>query len=84
MHAQKLSFPIIAGMIRTVLIPDSKSISIEIPEDFVGRRVEVIVSAMDQVVEQNLADNPITHYASTATLAKDWLNPLEDEAWQDL
>ncbi len=25
-----------------------------------------------------------THLASQATLAKDWLNPEEDEAWQHL
>ncbi len=25
-----------------------------------------------------------THFASQATLAKDWLNPEEDEAWQHL
>ena len=71
-------------MVRTVLIPDSKSISIQIPEDFVGRQVEVIAFTIDHPVKENSNDKPITHHASTEALAKDWLNPIEDEAWQDL
>ena len=30
------------------------------------------------------ADPILTHFASEKTLAKDWLSPQEDEAWQDL
>ncbi len=29
-------------------------------------------------------DNIETYFASENTLAKDWLNPIEDDAWQDL
>jgi hypothetical protein len=29
-------------------------------------------------------DNVATHFASEKVLAKDWLSPLEDEAWKDL
>lgn len=71
-------------MVRTVLIPDSKNISIQVPENFVGKQVEVIAFTIDSPIEQNLYDKPVTHYASVEALAKDWSNPVEDEAWQDL
>lgn len=29
-------------------------------------------------------DVVLTHFASEAVLAKDWLSPEEDEAWKDL
>ncbi len=29
-------------------------------------------------------DVTLTHFASEKVLAKDWLSPEEDEAWQDL
>lgn len=33
----------------------------------------------------SMAEEPtMTHFASEKTLAKDWLSPEEDEAWQDL
>ena len=35
-------------------------------------------------VQKSDADLPLTHFASEKTLAKDWLDPKEDEAWQDL
>jgi hypothetical protein len=31
-----------------------------------------------------IADKPFTHFASEKVLAKDWLTPEEDLAWQDL
>ena len=35
--------------------------------------------------EPSLTSNVIeTHWASEYVLAKDWLNPKEDEAWKDL
>ena len=30
------------------------------------------------------ADEALTHFASEAVLAKDWLTETEDEAWQNL
>jgi hypothetical protein len=36
--------------------------------------------------EQTICEPEIidTHFASEQTLAKDWINPIEDKAWKDL
>jgi hypothetical protein len=58
---------------------------------------ELILAQLDTVPEDHLdellqfiaflkfrKEKTETHLASQATLAKDWLNPEEDEAWQHL
>ncbi len=58
---------------------------------------ELILAQLDAVPEDDLdellqfiaflkfrKEQTETHLASQATLAKDWLNPEEDEAWQHL
>ncbi len=58
---------------------------------------ELILAQLDTVPEDDLdellqfiaflkfrKEQTETHLASQATLAKDWLNPEEDEAWQHL
>jgi hypothetical protein len=58
---------------------------------------ERIIAQLDAVPEDDLdellqfiaflkfrKEQTETHLASQATLAKDWLNPEEDEAWQHL
>ncbi len=69
-------------MIRTVVKPENRTIFITLPENFIGKQVEVIAFAIEEATE--IADQTITHFASEATLAKDWLTPEEDLAWQDL
>ena len=72
-------------MIRTIVKADTQNISIKLPGNFVGKQVEVIAFTVDEVDEtKEIVDRPLTHFASEKVLAKDWLTPEEDLAWQDL
>ena len=69
-------------MIRTVLTPDKGKISIDVPSNFIGKKVEVIAFTIEEAIQDT--DIPITHFASEKILAKDWLTTEEDNAWRDL
>ncbi len=72
-------------MVRIVLTPEEQNISIKLPENFIGREVEVIAFTIDDTLDMaRETDKTLTHYASEITLAKDWLNAAEDSAWQNL
>lgn len=69
-------------MIRTIVIPENQDISIHLPQQFVGKKVEVIAFPIDEENESD-ADKALTHFASEKMLAKDWLSAEEDKAWQN-
>lgn len=72
-------------MIRTVVKPDNQKITIEVPENFIGKNVEVIAFAIEEINQiSDLTDRPLTHFVTEKTLSKDWQTPEEDLAWQDL
>ncbi len=72
-------------MIRTVVKANNQKISIKVPKDYVGKQVEIIAFAVEEAASvPSLADKTLTHFASESVLAKDWLTPEEDAAWQDL
>jgi len=72
-------------MIRTVVKPANRNISISLPEDFVGKQVEVIAFTIEEANKSTeIKDDVKTHFASERVLSKDWLTPGEDLAWQDL
>ena len=74
-------------MIRTVVKPANRDISIKLPESFVGKQVEVIAFTVDEAqnnLSNQVTDSPLTHIASEKVLAKDWLTEDEDLAWQNL
>ena len=72
-------------MIRTVVKPDKQSISIKLPENFVGKQGEVIAFTIDEADNKvPIIDKTITHLASEKVLSRDWLSTEEDLAWQDL
>ena len=68
-------------MIRTIITPDRQHISLRIPEEFVGKEVEVIAFPID---EASVSDDLVTQLASRRALSTDWLTPEEDLAWKDL
>ena len=73
------------NMIRTIVKAENQNISINLPKNFVGKQVEVIVFTIEEVTAvKEIVDMPLTHFASEKVLAKDWLTPEEDLAWQDL
>jgi hypothetical protein len=72
-------------MIRTVVTPHRQNISIKLPENFIGKQVEVIAFTINDAVETPvISDKLMTHFASEKVLEKDWLTPEEDIAWQSL
>ena len=72
-------------MIRTVLTPQQQDVSIHVPENYVGKRVEVIAFTIEETIKDSLTkDKPLTHFASEQVLSKYWLTPEEDKAWKDL
>ena len=72
-------------MIRTLVKPENQNISIKLPKGFVGKQVEVIAFIIEDADSpKEIVDKPLTHFASEKVLAKDWLTPEEDLAWQDL
>ncbi len=40
-------------MIRTILIPDNTKVHLSIPENYVGRKIEVMCYPVDELVEEN-------------------------------
>lgn len=80
-----LSLTIYHRMIRTVIVPEQETISINLPRSYIGKQVEVIAFTIDgDIHETILMDEPLTYLASEKSLAKDWSTPEEDKAWQDL
>ncbi len=72
-------------MLRSVITPDQRKVSIELPQNFVGKQVEVIAFTLEDAVTESLvADKTLTHFASEKSLEKDWLTTDEDIAWKDL
>jgi len=72
-------------MIRTQIIPGEQNISITLPANYIGKKIEVIVYSMEECIDQNeIQDLPLTYLASEKTLAKDWLTAEEDKAWKNL
>ena len=59
-------------MIRTVLTPQNQNISISLPLNFIGKKVEVIAFTIEvtQIETANI-DKTLTHFASQEILGKD-------------
>jgi hypothetical protein len=68
-------------MMRIILTPATQYIPLNIPAQYVGKRVEVIAFPLDDI---SAAEMITTHLDSEQTLLKDWLTPEEDQAWNDL
>jgi hypothetical protein len=44
-------------MVRTIIIPENQDISIHIPEDYIGRQVEILLYAVDELNTQKGPEN---------------------------
>ena len=72
-------------MVRTLVTPNNQDISIHLPKNYIGKRVEVIAFTIDEPVEGKIKkEQTLTHIASENSLAKDWLSTEEDTAWNNL
>ena len=59
-------------MLRKVIKPDNRNISIELPQNFVGKQVEVLAFTIDDTIGTSaLEDKLLTHFASEKSLSKD-------------
>jgi len=47
-------------MIRTLITPDKQDVSIHIPENYVGKQIEVLLYAVDELDEQEPSKSPKT------------------------
>jgi hypothetical protein len=72
-------------MIRKVIKPFNRNISISLPDEFVGKQVEIIAFTIEEArKETEITDGITSHFSSEKVLSKGWLTPDEDLAWQDL
>jgi len=70
-------------MVRTVVTPSHQDVSIHLPKNYIGKKVEVIAFTIEETFSEK-TDSTFTHIASEKSLAKDWLTPEEDKAWENL
>ena len=47
-------------MIKTVTIPQKNSYNLAIPNNYIGKKIEILVYALDELADQNTA--PEKHY----------------------
>ena len=72
-------------MICSIITPEQQNISIQLPQNFVGKKVEVIAFIIDDTKEKLLVNEEHALYViSENVLVKDWLTAEEDKAWQNL
>lgn len=45
-------------MVRTLVTPQQQSISIQVPQNYVGRQIEVLLYAVDELVEEEKKTTP--------------------------
>ena len=69
-------------MIRIVFTPDRQKITIDLPKNFIGKKVEIIAFAIEEAVGG--IDIPFNHLVTETVLSNDWLTLEEDKAWKDL
>ena len=43
-------------MLRTIVVPDNQNVSIHIPSEYIGRQIEVLLYATDEVKSEKLED----------------------------
>ena len=46
-------------MIKTIAIPQNNSYNLAIPNDYIGKKIEILVYALDELAVQNIAHKKI-------------------------
>lgn len=57
---------------------------IELVRQLSAEEKQKLISLIQKERMSSVEEPTLTHFASEKILAKDWLSPEEDEAWQDL
>lgn len=71
-------------MVKTVTILKEDKFLLSLPKEFVGKQIEIIAFATEEVSNSLQSKNTLTHFASEKVLSKYWLNEDEDKAWENL
>jgi len=45
-------------MTRTYITPESTTVQLEIPAEYIGREIEIMITALDEVAESNTGSSP--------------------------
>jgi len=62
----------------------TREIILKAVEDLPEECLDELASYAERLRRKTAAESSLTALASERTLAKDWLQPEEDEAWRDL
>lgn len=65
-------------MIRTVLIPDNTDVHLSIPNDYVGRKIEVMCYPLDELVEENESEPPKSMASFKGLLSAEEADQLQE------
>ena len=65
-------------MIRTIITPEKQDISIHIPEDYIGKQVEVLLYATDELKEPKGSDKKKpSEFRGTLNLSQDQYDDIQ-------
>lgn len=65
------------AVVRTIVTPDKNSISINVPDSYIGKRIEVLVYATDELVESNTPANDVKDYRGALKLSEKQYNDFQ-------
>ncbi|HXS57822.1 MAG TPA: hypothetical protein VN726_16925 [Hanamia sp.] len=65
-------------MIRTVLIPDNTDVHLSIPNDYVGRKIEVMCYPVDELVEKSESLSPKSMRSFKGVLSAEEADQLQE------
>ena len=57
-------------MVRTIVTPDKESISIHVPQAYIGKRIEVLLYAIDEVNEIEKSKKKPSDFRGTLNLSE--------------
>jgi hypothetical protein len=65
-------------MIRTVLIPDNTDVHLSVPDDYVGRKIEVMCYPLDELVEKRESAPPKSMSSFKGVLSAEEADQLQE------
>ena len=65
-------------MIRTIVIPDNTSFQLSVPENYIGRKIEIMYYPLDEIKNQENSEHPKTLAAFKGILTSDEVETLQE------
>lgn len=66
-------------MIKTIATPQNNSFNIAIPDNYIGKKIEIIFYALDEVLEEKVLPTKKTMADFWGTLSDETANKLQNE-----